>query len=417
MAKISFFGVDGEEKSYTLHPQLTLRVGRDPGNDVVLRDPKVSRRHAEIVFERGFFVLHDLQSANGTYVNGIRVNVAPLTNGAELKLGSSHARFVDDAEAAVPRGTTAAATPASPAPRRQTAEIPPEQLEGTFPHDKGSSAPTGRMPAAGEERRLREETALVEEQQDETPIQDKKMSALAPGELAGAKLDVDAGVPWGEIVTVRDQGSGRRFHYRRVFNVVAIVAAIVASLVLFAGSVVAAFLAVEKHPMLAGIACVLTLLFTGGILLLVPRRHVHVFGDEALSELVLAISEESVFGLPTVTFRVRLADGSTVGYLTKNLLLSIVRRRWEFLDVDRRATGYAVELGLLRPLLRKPFGDFFGLFATDYALMLTNGARAGAYYRRQPRGAARRVELPADRPDPRLALAFALLVDSLEKTR
>ena len=69
MAKISFFGADGEEKSYTLHPQLTLRVGRDPGNDVVLRDPKVSRRHAEIVFERGFFVLHDLQSANGSYVN------------------------------------------------------------------------------------------------------------------------------------------------------------------------------------------------------------------------------------------------------------------------------------------------------------------------------------------------------------
>ena len=90
MAKISFFGADGEEKSYTLHPQLTLRVGRDPGNDVVLRDPKVSRRHAEIVFERGFFVLHDLQSANGTYVNGRRATVpVELRTGDAVQVGKT----------------------------------------------------------------------------------------------------------------------------------------------------------------------------------------------------------------------------------------------------------------------------------------------------------------------------------------
>ncbi|MBI2214154.1 MAG: FHA domain-containing protein [Acidobacteria bacterium] len=415
MAKISFFGVDGEEKSYTLHPQLTLRVGRDPGNDVVLRDPKVSRRHAEIVFERGFFVLHDLQSANGTYVNGVRVNVAPLTNGSELKLGSSHARFVDDAEASPRRETAPASEPV--VAKRRTAEIPPDQLDGTFPHDKAS----GRAPeAAGptsKEPRLREDTALVEEQQDDTPIADKKREALDPAELGGVTLDVQTDIPWGEVVTVRDEGSSKSFHYRRIFNVVALVAAIVAALVLFAGSIVATFLAVEKHSLLAAVAVSLTLLFTGGILLLVPKRHVHIFGDEALSRLVFAISEESIFGLPIVTFRVRLSDGSTVGFLTKNLFLSIVRRRWDFLDTDRRKVGYAVELGAGRPFCRKFLGDFFGLFTTDYAVMLTNGARAGAYYRRQPRGTPRRIELPSSRPDPRLALAFALLLDTIEKAR
>jgi hypothetical protein len=416
MAKISFFGVDGEEKSYTLHPQLTLRVGRDPGNDVVLRDPKVSRRHAEIVFERGFFVLHDLQSANGTYVNGIRVNVAPLTNGSELKLGSSHARFVDEAEVPAHRATAPAAEPASPV-RRQTAEIPPEQLEGTFPHDKGggrAQEPTGRVPS---EPRVREETALIEEQSDDTPSPDQKRDSLDAEALAGAKLDVEADVPWGEIVAVRDQSSRQRFHYRRVFNVVAIVAAIVASLVLFAGSIVAAFLAVEQHSLLAGVAVVLTLVFTCGILLLVPKRNVLIYGDEALSQLALAISEESIFGLPIVTFRVRLADGSTVGYLTKNALLGIVKRRWSFLDPDRREVGFALEQGVGRPLLRKLLGDFFGLLTTDYALLLPGGVRCGTYRRRQPPGTPRRIELPSSRPDPRLALAFALLVDSLEKSR
>lgn len=411
MAKISFFGADGEEKSYTLHPQLTLRVGRDPGNDVVLRDAKVSRRHVEIVFERGFFVLHDLQSANGTYVNGIRVNVAPLTNGAELKLGNSHARFVDEPDAVTSRPKTAevAAEPATP--RRRTAEIPPEQLEGTFPHGKLRDRATG-----GDEQ-LTGDTSLVEEQGN-TPTDGEKRAALPVEALSGRRFEIEAGVPWGEVVSVLDDKAEKRFHYRRVFNVVALVAAIVAGLVLFAGSVVTAFLAVEKRPMLAIVAAGLTIMFTGGILLLVPKRHVQIFSDEALSRLALVISEESMFGFPIVTFRVRMADGSTVGFLAKNAFLGIVKRRWEFLDVNRRQIGIAIEEGFGRPFFRKFFGDFFGLLTTDYALLLPGAtARCGAYRRRLAAGTPHLLELPSHRPDPRLAIAFALLVDSLERTR
>ena len=96
MAKIFFVGLDGTEKSYRLQTHRPFTVGRDPGNDIILRDPKVSRHHAEIVFERGFFVLHDLSSANGTYVHGKRVRVAPLTHGAKLRLGNSYGRFSEE---------------------------------------------------------------------------------------------------------------------------------------------------------------------------------------------------------------------------------------------------------------------------------------------------------------------------------
>lgn len=96
MAKIFFVGLDGTEKSYRLQTHRPFTVGRDPGNDIILRDPKVSRHHAEIVFERGFFVLHDLTSANGTYVNGKRVRVAPLTHGARLRLGNTYGRFSEE---------------------------------------------------------------------------------------------------------------------------------------------------------------------------------------------------------------------------------------------------------------------------------------------------------------------------------
>ena len=96
MAKLFFVGLDGTEKSYRLQTHRPFTIGRDPGNDIILRDPKVSRHHAEIVFERGFFVLHDLASAHGTYVNGKRVRVAPLTHGAKLRMGNTYGRFSEE---------------------------------------------------------------------------------------------------------------------------------------------------------------------------------------------------------------------------------------------------------------------------------------------------------------------------------
>ena len=96
MAKLFFVGLDGTEKSYRLQTHRPFTVGRDPGNDIILRDPKVSRHHAEIVFERGFFVLHDLASANGTFVNNKRIRIAPLTHGAKVRMGNSFGRFSEE---------------------------------------------------------------------------------------------------------------------------------------------------------------------------------------------------------------------------------------------------------------------------------------------------------------------------------
>jgi pSer/pThr/pTyr-binding forkhead associated (FHA) protein len=96
MARILFIGLDGAEKSFQLQTHRPFTVGRDPGNDIVLRDPKISRHHAEIVFDRGFFVVHDLASANGTWVNGKKIRVAPLTHGAKMRMGNTFARFSEE---------------------------------------------------------------------------------------------------------------------------------------------------------------------------------------------------------------------------------------------------------------------------------------------------------------------------------
>jgi FHA domain len=96
MAKVVFTGLDGAEKSFRLQTHRPFTIGRDPGNDIVLRDPKVSRHHSEIVFERGFFVLHDLASANGSFINGRRVRVAPLTHGAQVRMGNTIGKFSEE---------------------------------------------------------------------------------------------------------------------------------------------------------------------------------------------------------------------------------------------------------------------------------------------------------------------------------
>lgn len=71
-----------------------LLVGRHPGCEVVLDDPTVSRRHAELLFRDGSWVLHDVGSTNGTTVNGVRVTRCQLRPGDHLSLGG-HQLVVD----------------------------------------------------------------------------------------------------------------------------------------------------------------------------------------------------------------------------------------------------------------------------------------------------------------------------------
>ncbi len=55
-----------------------FRMGRQPGNELVLRDSRISRQHAQIVAEGGRYLLEDSGSRHGTFVNGERVERAEL---------------------------------------------------------------------------------------------------------------------------------------------------------------------------------------------------------------------------------------------------------------------------------------------------------------------------------------------------
>ncbi|MEO6595001.1 MAG: FHA domain-containing protein, partial [Planctomycetota bacterium] len=71
----------------------TLRIGRKPGNDLVLADEKTSGVHAEIVLEGDRHVLRDLGSTNGTFLDGKRLTELVLTPGDIVTIGRLRVKF------------------------------------------------------------------------------------------------------------------------------------------------------------------------------------------------------------------------------------------------------------------------------------------------------------------------------------
>jgi pSer/pThr/pTyr-binding forkhead associated (FHA) protein len=68
-------------------------AGRYPESDIFLDDVTVSRRHAEIRRDEGRFLIKDVGSLNGTYVNLQRVDEAQLADGDELQIGKFKLTF------------------------------------------------------------------------------------------------------------------------------------------------------------------------------------------------------------------------------------------------------------------------------------------------------------------------------------
>lgn len=64
-----------------------LTVGRHARCEVVLEDPTVSRRHVRLLYRDGQWVLQDLESTNGTLVNGARVGRCQLRPGDAVDVG------------------------------------------------------------------------------------------------------------------------------------------------------------------------------------------------------------------------------------------------------------------------------------------------------------------------------------------
>lgn len=87
--------VAGQETSFPLTRD-TYTLGRHRNNDIVISDPKVSSFHARLDRSPEGFLVVDLKSRNGTYVNGERIESAQLNTGDEIRLGTAHLAYKVD---------------------------------------------------------------------------------------------------------------------------------------------------------------------------------------------------------------------------------------------------------------------------------------------------------------------------------
>ncbi|MCH2202271.1 MAG: FHA domain-containing protein [Fuerstiella sp.] len=88
MVPVTLSVIEGLERGHTfdgLNPPIT--IGREEDNDIELNDERVSRVHAKIQEDRGQVILTDLNSTNGSRVNGHSVQLRVLRPGDHLQIG------------------------------------------------------------------------------------------------------------------------------------------------------------------------------------------------------------------------------------------------------------------------------------------------------------------------------------------
>lgn len=86
-ARVLFLISSGDESPARYSVTTRVRVGRAEENDLIVTDPRVSRRHALIEPDGLGWLVVDLNSTNGTWVNGVRVQRSPLRAGDDLAFG------------------------------------------------------------------------------------------------------------------------------------------------------------------------------------------------------------------------------------------------------------------------------------------------------------------------------------------
>ena len=113
-----------------------IDIGRDSTNEIVINDAEISRRHARMTFQGGKYVLEDLGSTNGTFVNGQRLAGPRVLKAGEVVSFGEQIVMVFEAMHFDPGATVvsprASAVPAAPRPVVPPPP-PPTEYVGSVP--------------------------------------------------------------------------------------------------------------------------------------------------------------------------------------------------------------------------------------------------------------------------------------------
>lgn len=93
MPKLTIFLPDQEPLKVGFEDQIEINIGRASDNDIVVAHESMSGHHAQLKLVGNHYILVDLDSTNGTFLEGAPVSQAPLQNGSKITFGRVEAEF------------------------------------------------------------------------------------------------------------------------------------------------------------------------------------------------------------------------------------------------------------------------------------------------------------------------------------
>jgi pSer/pThr/pTyr-binding forkhead associated (FHA) protein len=135
MSNVTFQVVEGIDKGRVFRElPIPVTIGREEGNMVRLNDERVSRFHCKIQLDNGDVILTDLDSTNGTRVNGMPIQIRRLKPGDQITMGRSILLFGSHAEIAKRKALLKVPSSPTMAPVDKTlGDVEPQEAPAEFP--------------------------------------------------------------------------------------------------------------------------------------------------------------------------------------------------------------------------------------------------------------------------------------------
>ncbi len=127
MPKLTIFVPDQEPLKVAFEDEAEVSIGRAEDNDIAVDHPSISSHHAKLVLGAGGYTLVDLDSTNGTFVDGGLADNTVLGQGAKIVFGQVDALYETE-EAAAPASSPAPAAAAATRPAPAAAAPSDEEI-------------------------------------------------------------------------------------------------------------------------------------------------------------------------------------------------------------------------------------------------------------------------------------------------
>jgi predicted component of type VI protein secretion system len=193
MAKLYLKFNEAVLKEFNLSSE-PLTVGRLPDNKVQVDNPAVSSHHARIFWEADHFVLEDLNSTNGTFINNRRVGKVTLKDGDEVLIGKHTLVFKDEWHEETPTASAAAAgaeptmraMPKMDATMMLDTKKAKEMLAAAAGTAPGASSDTAVMPATRDRTGV---LTIMDGKTDESRyVLTSKLNVIGKSDMASIRL-------------------------------------------------------------------------------------------------------------------------------------------------------------------------------------------------------------------------------------